>query len=424
MKRRNSVVVLVLLAAAAIVQAQQEPQIGYVYPAGGQLGATFEIEIGGQNLRGASGVLISGGGFRAEVVSHSKPSTPQQANQLRQKLQEAQQKLRAARRNQMGRKAAAKPLTLEQVAEEMGITASDLQALADLRRKMADPKRQPNPQIEEMVTVEITLDAKSAPGPRDLRLITSSGLTNPLTFHVGRLPEYREQEPNDRTADRGATESLPRVINGQILPGDVDRFSFAARQGQQLGASVSARQLIPYRADAVPGWFQATLAIYDAQGNEWAYSDGFRFLPDPLLSFEVPEDGVYELEIRDAVYRGREDFVYRITLGELPFVSSIFPLGGQLGESVPLELTGWNLPAQRLVLPPGGRSLGIHWLLLSASACVAPAGLRIAGGAVQHQRQRQSDRSRRRLRIAARRCFRTHRSGVARVTSRFSFERW
>ena len=27
------------------------------------------------------------------------------------------------------------------------------------------------------------------------------------------------------------------------------------------------------------------------------------------------------------IYRGREDFVYRIALGELPFITGIFPLG-------------------------------------------------------------------------------------------------
>ena len=28
-----------------------------------------------------------------------------------------------------------------------------------------------------------------------------------------------------------------------------------------------ARRLIPYLADAVPGWFQATMALYDAWGK-------------------------------------------------------------------------------------------------------------------------------------------------------------
>jgi hypothetical protein len=39
-----------------------------------------------------------------------------------------------------------------------------------------------------------------------------------------------------------------------------------------------------------------------------------QFHPDPVLYYEVPADGHYDLEIKDAIYRGREDFVYRITL--------------------------------------------------------------------------------------------------------------
>jgi hypothetical protein len=31
------------------------------------------------------------------------------------------------------------------------------------------------------------------------------------------------------------------------------------------------RQLIPYIADAVPGWFQGVLAVYDAKGKQVAF---------------------------------------------------------------------------------------------------------------------------------------------------------
>ena len=40
--------------------------------------------------------------------------------------------------------------------------------------------------------------------------------------------------------------------------------------------------------------------------------------------------------------------VYRIEVGELPFITGIFPLGGQAGTQSELELTGWNLPLTRL----------------------------------------------------------------------------
>jgi hypothetical protein len=82
----------------------------------------------------------------------------------------------------------------------------------------------------------------------------------------------------------------------------------------------------------------------DAEGREVAYGDDFRFDPDPVVFFKIPEDGDYVLEVRDSIYRGREDFIYRVSIGELPFISSAFPLGGREGEALVSSLRGWNLP--------------------------------------------------------------------------------
>ena len=116
---------------------------------------------------------------------------------------------------------------------------------------------------------------------------------------------------------------------------------------------------MPYLADAVPGWFQPVVAVHDAKGNEVAYADHFRFSPDPVLCFDAPQDGVYLLEIRDALYRGREDFVYRVTVGEVPFVTSMFPLGGRPGTPVKINLAGWNLPKPATLLTPPANIAGI-----------------------------------------------------------------
>ena len=80
-----------------------------------------------------------------------------------------------------------------------------------------------------------------------------------------------------------------------------------------------------------------------------AYADHFRFHPDPVLFYEVPNDGEYTLQIRDSIYRGRDDFVYRITVGEVPYVTGIFPLGGPAGAQTTVQLTGWNLSAATVV---------------------------------------------------------------------------
>jgi hypothetical protein len=100
--------------------------------------------------------------------------------------------------------------------------------------------------------------------------------------------------------------------------------------------------------------------LYDAQGKEVAYDDDYRFHPDPVLLFKVPADGQYLVEIKDAIYRGRPDFVYRITIGELPLITSIFPLGGRAGEVHSVKMKGLNLGEAGLMLPPQDAGPGIH----------------------------------------------------------------
>jgi hypothetical protein len=92
--------------------------------------------------------------------------------------------------------------------------------------------------------------------------------------------------------------------------------------------------ILPYIADAVPGWLQAALTLYDAEGKELAYADGFRHQQDSVLIYKVPADSEYVVEIRDSLYRGREDLVYRLSLGALPYITEVYPLGGKRGTTV------------------------------------------------------------------------------------------
>jgi len=218
------------------------------------------------------------------------------------------------------------------------------------------------PAIAETVAVRVTIAPDAEPGQRELRLETPAGLTNPLAFWVGQLPEFREKPPKSDTAQTEMNVALPAILNGRILPGEVDRYRFQARKGQRLVFAAAARELVPYIPDAVPGWFQAVLALYDAEGNELAYVDDRHFHPDPVVMYEVPKDGQYVIAIWDALYRGREDFVYRIAAGEVPFIASIFPLGGKVGGATSVELTGWNLPVSRLT--PDVRGPGIYPLFV------------------------------------------------------------
>jgi hypothetical protein len=372
----------ILLVAVPCARAQRNPHIGYIFPAGAQQGSSVEITVGGENLVGTREALISGGGIDAKVIGHAAPFSERQLSMVNRKMQEIGE-LRSS-----GRKGAddgpkrddrSYALMAAKAADEFRTSASmlglddpSMKGYSQFRKVLANPKRQPNAQISETVTLYLTLSPGARPGERELRLRTPSGVTNPLYFQVGNHREYREREPNDQKADDGVLkgkvlemevsnlESLPVVLNGQIMPGDVDRFRFDADKGTRLVADVSARSLVPYLADAVPGWFQATLALSDAEGNEVAYADDFRFAPDPVIHYEIPESGEYVLEIKDSIYRGREDFVYRIALGEAPFLTSVFPLGGRAGTDTRVKLEGWNLPVSEATLDTKEMSPGIR----------------------------------------------------------------
>ena len=336
--RRASFVIAACTCALAISalrgqQAQQgDPHAGYAYPAGGRQGTTVELQIGGQFLDGATDVLISGSGVQATVTNVDKPVAGQQLAALRDRAQELQ-----------------KQPPSPAIQKE----------LSDLRTRIADSvRRTAMPALSERVTLRVDIAPTATPGSRSLRLRTRQGLSNPLVFVVGELPEL--EEPGDEAV------SLPAVFNGrlvpgdgergrgaprqagQFLPGDVDRFHFHARRGQQIVAIVTARELMPYLADAVPGWLQATIAIRDESGRELAYEDDRAFRPDPVAHCVIPADGDYTVEVKDAIYRGRDDFVYRVTVGELPYITSIFPLGGSVRGRTAVQLSGWNLPVTRI----------------------------------------------------------------------------
>lgn len=342
---------LTLALAASLTAAWgQAPQIGYVYPAGGQQGATLLIEVGGQRLRGADDCCITGDGVRAEVVEYLRPLDSMEQRATQTFLREVVKRRWVSRVMD-----AAAQQTSDQYPFPDHPLLRDLDEkspaeLARLWTRLFDPKKQPNAQIAESVLVEVTVDPAAPPGDRELRVATPAGLSNPLRFQVGALPEVREEEAAGTDDATTPALDLPVLINGQIMPGEVDRYRFRAKAGQRLVVRVQARRLIPFLADAVPGWFQATVALFDQGGREVAFNDDFRFDPDPVLLYEVPADGVYALEVRDSIYRGREDFVYRIAVGELPFVTGLFPLGGREGEVVEAALSGWNLPADTLRL--------------------------------------------------------------------------
>jgi len=332
-----------LLPGNARAQITQTTHIGYVYPAGGQTGTSFEVVLGGKGMQKVEDIRISGSGVQAAFVQHIanyKRKLQEQLRVVKQQNSGNAKQIEKSKERKFG------PVPEHEIYTRLEeLSTREFQQVAI--KFQTKERVQRNRELDELVILRINIDPNARPGMRELRLLTrGGGASNPLRFMVNTLPEASEYEPNDLKSPHAShMQTTPFIMNGQVMPGDEDRFSFDGIKGQQLVIHVKARELVPYLADAVPGWFQAVVAVHDNKGNEVAYADDFLFNPDPALLFEVPETGIYHVTIRDSIYRGREDFVYRIAVGEIPFVTGIFPLGSQIDTDPKVTAYGWNLIA-------------------------------------------------------------------------------
>ena len=363
---------MALLAMTLASAAGREPSIGYVYPAGGRQGTTFTVVVGGSNLQGVSAAWVSGVGVSCVPLAEDRQVTPAEQTALRGRVDALHAKLRQGVR----------------------LTPAELTELDEAsRRLVAYGRALANPALGEFITLRVTVAADAPIGPRELRLLANAGLTNPRAFDIGDLPEDTRPEWRNLPRARETTDAaipaapppvavtLPATLNGQVVPGGVVRYRFAARAGQQLVASIGARRFNPYIADAVPGWLQALATLTSADGHELARSSVVGSLADAVLLHRVAADGELELTVRDALYRGREDFVYRIRLGERLAITPDEPAANPVSTGLdPLpELAATPASGQ-----PAGQPVSLPAVVTgSLAAPDATATFRLAGTAGQ-----------------------------------------
>ena len=271
--------------------AQAQPQISYIFPPGGQRGTTADVKVRGRFLLTATDIHVSGNGVRGKIISAEQPAADKK-----------------------------QPRRLDVAA---------------------------NP---DQATIQVMIDADAEIGEHDLRIVTPGGVSNRFRFYVSQVPEVNEVEPNSTFEQAQDLPALPVVVNGQAFQGDRDIFRFKAKAGETLVLDAYGQRIVPYIADGVPGWFQPTLTLYDAQGREVAFVDDFRHHPDPIMIYRVEKDGDYMVEIKDALYRGRDEFIYRLTIGTLPLITHVYPLGGQRGTKPTVKILGVNLPGEDFTL--------------------------------------------------------------------------
>ena len=308
MKKKKTFVVAAVLASCA---AWCAGHIGYCYPAGAQRGTTVDILVGGQGI-GGKHMVEAGPGVTVEKVTYVNGLTVPNGSQKKYLVDwiDAIEK---------GKPQPALPEDTQ--FWRFSVMYDSLDKLnklemSILQRWLFTPRNplQMSPSINQKVILRLKI-AKDAPvGKRELRICSNNDVTNPFPFFIGAEPEIEEPlyvRPDRKPAERPEMP-VPGVINGQIFPGECDSTFFSANKGDVITFEAKARELVPFIGDGVPGHFQAVLEIFDSKGKSLAFADDHHFNPDPVLVFKAPETGRYRLVVRDSIYRGRADFVYRI----------------------------------------------------------------------------------------------------------------
>jgi hypothetical protein len=274
----------IFIGAAGTAGAQVRPVIANAVPYGIQRGTTTTITVDGTNLGNADAVLFSDPGLTARILSFADfgPDVP-------------------VRR-----------------PEDTGPPISDRAQ-------------------KTVVTLEVTATREVPPGRQVLRLRTPLGTSTAIALWVGDLPEARELEPNDRSG-QADTVAAPVTVNGAIFTeGDEDIFRFSARAGRQV--------VLRALAIGLGSRLDPSLTLVDAAGAVLATNDDFGETREPLIVYTPPTDGTFLVRVSDSLNTGSPRHVYRLTIGELPYLTSVYPLGRRRGSSRPVRVNGANLGA-------------------------------------------------------------------------------
>ena len=318
--KRFCVIFAALLTAAGVSAA---PYAGYLYPAGMRAGTTVRVLVGGQQLYGIVGATVSGKGVRV-VKAVNVPNFPFPDGKQRKWLQEWLKNLEKG--------STEKPPLPDNVDEWRKCPWWDkLDQLDPLERTLVtynlyvrQNALQQTPSLRQMAILDIEADADAPPGERELRIVCRSGVSAPKLFYIDAAPHFSEPlytRPGLKKPPMPHVKELPAVLDGQIMPGETDSFKLTLQPDTEYTFTLTGWKLLPFIGDAVPGHFQPVLELIGPDGKEAAFADDEYFLPDPVMRFRSGPGGDYILKVRDNLYRGRQDFVYRVTLdpGTEPF---------------------------------------------------------------------------------------------------------
>ncbi|MFP6901247.1 MAG: hypothetical protein VCA36_09910, partial [Opitutales bacterium] len=156
------------------------------------------------------------------------------------------------------------------------------------------------------------------------------GASNYRSFVVGDLPQVEAGEGGTSREEAFELE-LGQTALGKSPASKFAWFKFSATKGQRVLVEVSTKD--------IDSKLTPSLALYDAAG--------LQLQSDPqngLLDFIPSSDGEWFVRLNDFLYKGGDDYVYRLTASTRPRIDLVYPPVGKAGTNARFTLYGRNLP--------------------------------------------------------------------------------
>ena len=277
-------VTLGLFAFCRSATAQLAPEIGYVHPAGAQVGSTVDVVLGGYDWTPDMQLFVHDPRVRIELLG--PPS----------------------------------PVLISEPPYWFGAKA----------RGYAWP-------LPREFRARLTIPPEIDPGLIRWQVANANGVSPSGVIHLGSLPEVVENSP--RSGPQVLPE-LPVVVSGQIRRiEEVDRYVIRARQTGPIMIELLARSLTsPTNQMSLHGVMQ----VHDDAGQlvrDCTASEGNDF----ITTFPAVADRKYQISLHDLDFAGDRSYVYRLMIQPGPPVLAAYPSAGKRGERRSVEFVGWGV---------------------------------------------------------------------------------
>ncbi|MGB8168176.1 MAG: c-type cytochrome domain-containing protein [Chthoniobacteraceae bacterium] len=189
----------------------------------------------------------------------------------------------------------------------------------------------------------ITADAKVPRTQIDLSVVTPAGESAKKKLLVDYLPQIIAAP----SAQPLALDLLPTNIWGTLVnTGQQDQFRFTAKKGQTIVCDLAAKR-VESKALA------PRLEILDSEHKLLAANNGLDSGSDPFIAFTAPRDGAYTVRVLEITLEGSAEHAYRLTVGELPYVTGWWPLSVPANAESQVHLVGHNLKTETVAVKAG-----------------------------------------------------------------------